>query len=183
MLRKLSQLHTSRNCTGNVMLIQKAVFIFQLMSFDLCEFGLIITRLIFLFANQIDAVTSAISTTLDYQSGHQGQGKIPNVLLFWVSVIGQNWLSLTAMEGSFLFPLVTSGFFSFLFPTAPQGQDSRNNLQTLQSRTWTSICCTSGPNSLTFGPGWVKLKRQNKNDKLVTKSQEGPITTGRCSKL
>ena len=41
--QELSLLHTSTDSIGNVMLIQKAFSIFWLMSFDLCEFDLIIT--------------------------------------------------------------------------------------------------------------------------------------------
>lgn len=41
--RELNLPHTSTDTTGNVMLIQKAVSIFWLTSFDLCEFGLSIT--------------------------------------------------------------------------------------------------------------------------------------------
>lgn len=41
--QELNLPHTSTDSVGNVMLIQKAVSIFWLTSFDLCEFGLIIT--------------------------------------------------------------------------------------------------------------------------------------------
>lgn len=41
--QELNLPHTSTDSTGNVMLIQKADSVFWLTSFDLCEFGLIIT--------------------------------------------------------------------------------------------------------------------------------------------
>lgn len=94
--------------------------------------------------------------------------KLPTVLLFWVSLIGQNWFSVAAVV-----PLDNSGSSSFLLPITPPlpRPGPQKQASDLASTGLDMNLCASGPNPLALGPRVGSAED--------TEAQEEPITTGR----
>lgn len=79
--------------TENAVCAQNTVFTLWLMSFDLCEFGLIITQLKFPVSQSEGRCDRSHFSILNDQSGHRGLSKGANVLRSESAFCEQDWLS------------------------------------------------------------------------------------------